>query len=119
MPREDYSNTEYIESSANTFVENAILWLAKKSDGITVGTHEMQPVSKYTDQLKIVPAKDLGGQKDINVYFINTHNEFDDESVTAIIEFVKNGGGLLACGHAYVWNSAQEKRNVFNYPGNR
>ena len=119
MPREDYGNAEQLESSTNTFVENAIVWLAKKLDGITVGTHEKQPVSKYTDQLKIVPAKDLGGQKDINVYFINAHTQFDDEGVKAIIEFVKNGGGILACGHAFAWNSVQEKRNVFNYPGNR
>jgi hypothetical protein len=114
MTREDYGNSEVLESSANTFVENAIKWLAKKSDGITVGTHENQPVSKYTDKVKIIAAKDLGGQKDIHVYFINAHTEFDDEGVKAIIEFVKNGGGILACGHA--WNIG---RNVFNYPGNR
>jgi hypothetical protein len=119
MPREDYGNSEQIESSASTFVENAIVWLAKKSDGITVGSHDQQPVSKYTDQIKVIPPKDLEGQKDINVYFINAHTLFDEESVKAIIEFVKNGGGLFACGHAYAWNSAQDKKNVYNYPGNR
>ncbi len=119
MPREYYGNTQILESSTNTFVKNAILWLANKSDGIIVGTHTKQPVSNYTDQLKIIQPKDLSKEKNISVYFVNAHTVFDDNDINGIIEFVKNGGGLFAGGHTKTWSNNSQQRNVFNYPGNR
>ena len=119
MPREEFGNAHLWENSTNTFVENAIVWLANKSDGIIVGTHGKQPVGKYTDQLKIVQPKNLSAEKNISVYYVNTHTEFDDKDVEGIIAFVKNGGGFFACGHSFAWDTNSEQRNVFNYPGNR
>jgi hypothetical protein len=119
MPRENYGKSQVLEKSTNTFVKNAIVWLAKKSEGFIVGTHEKQPVSNYTDQLKIVQPKDLNNEKNISVYYVNAHREFDDKDVEGIIEFVKNGGGLFAGGHTFAWNKDTEKNNYFTYPGNR
>ena len=119
MPRENYGNAEQLETSTNTFVENAIVWLAKKSEGITVGTHEEQPVGKYTNQLKIIQPKDLDTEKNISVYYVNAHTEFDEKDVEGILEFVKNGGGLFAGGHTFAWENGTELRNLYNYPGNR
>ncbi len=90
--------------------------MAKKSDGIIVGSHNKQPVSNYTDKLKIVQPKDLITEKNISVYYVNWHREFDEKDVEGIIEFVKNGGGLFAGGHTFAWNKDTEKNN---YPGNR
>ena len=119
MPRENYGNAQVLETSKNTFVKNAIEWLANKSEGIIVGTHAKQPVSNYTDQLKIIQPKDLSTEKNISVYYVNAHQIFDDKDVEGIIEFVRNGGGLFAGGHTFAWNNNTEQRNIFNYPGNR
>jgi len=119
MPRENYGDSDVLETSTNTFVKNAIVWLAKKTAGIIVGTHEEQPVSNYTYQLKIVQPKNLNTEKNISVYYVNAHVEFDDEDIEGIIEFVKNGGGLFAGGHTFAWDNNTEQNNIYNYPGNR
>jgi hypothetical protein len=119
MPGEEYGKTELWQPNTNKFVENAFEWLANKSDGIIVGTNGKQPVSKYTDQLKIVQPKDLKTEKNISVYYVNAYKEFDDKDVEGIIDFVKNGGGLFAGGHTSAWKAQTEKRNVFKFPGNR
>ncbi len=119
MPREDYGNAELLESSTNTFVLNAIKWLANKSDGIIVGSHIKQPVSNYTDQLKILQPKELSDDKNISVYYVNAHTDFDDNDINGIIEFVKNGGGLFVGGHTFAWHNNTQQRNYFNFPGNK
>jgi hypothetical protein len=100
IPREDYVVSNGTSSSMNKFVENAINWLANNSD-VKIATDRKRPISKYTEQTKVVSPKDLKLMETTNVYYIEVYTKLDDESVKAIQDFVENGGGLLIAGHCY------------------
>jgi hypothetical protein len=97
----------------NKFVENAINWLAKKSE-VKIASDQKRPLSKYTDTVKDVAPKDLASDKDINVYYVDADTNFDDESTKAVQDFVENGGGLLVAGHCYICGLEPS-----NLPGNK
>ncbi len=100
LPRDDYVNSDQASPTMNKFVENAIEWLAKKAE-VKIASDGKRPLSKYTEAVKEVAPKDLASNKEINVYFVESETEFDDESVKAIQDFVENGGGLLLGGHCF------------------
>ena len=117
MPRYEYVDDSKTDPSVQTFIDNAIKWLAQKPDKIRIATKSKTPVGKYTEQLKIIAPKDLASQKDINVYFQNAHEHVDEKGVQSILDFVEKGGGLLICGHAWSWK--QTGKSLYAYPGNK
>ena len=76
-----------------------------------------RPLSKYTEQAKVVSPKDLKLMETTNVYYIEVYTKLDDESVKAIQDFVENGGGLLIAGHCHtcVYSGLQPSE----LPGNK
>ena len=118
MPRYEYVDDSKTDPSVQTFIDNAIKWLAQKPDEIQIATAEKGPVGKFTDQLKIVAPKDLASQKDINVYYQNAQEGMDEEGAKSILDFVENGGGLLISGQAWHWMNT-ERKSALTYPGNK
>jgi phage FluMu gp28-like protein len=100
IPREDYVISNRTSASMNKFIENAITWLANNSD-VKIASDRKRPLSKYTEQAKVVSPKDLKLMETTNVYYIIVYTKLDDESVKAIQDFVENGGGLLIAGHCH------------------
>ena len=118
MSRNEYVDDSKTDPSVQTFIDNAIKWLAQKPDEIQIASAEKTPVGKFTDQLKIIAPKDLASQKDINVYYQNAQEDVDDEGAKSILEFVENGGGLLISGQAWHWMNT-ERKSALTYPGNK
>ena len=116
MPRNEYIEPTRSSASMNKFVENAINWLAKK-DEVKIASNEKRLLSKYTDTVKEIVPKDLAANKDINVYYLDTSTELDDESIKAVQDFVENGGGLLVAGHCYA--CVYQGLKPSNLPGNK
>jgi hypothetical protein len=100
----------------NKFVENAINWLAKKSE-VKIASDEKQAISKYAETVKDIAPKDLASNQDINVYYVDVDTKFDEESVKAVHDFVENGGGLLVAGHCY--SCVYENLKPSDLPGNK
>ena len=117
MARSDYADKSKTDLSVQVFIDNAIKWLAQKSDQIQIATKSKTPVGKYTDQLNIMAPKDLASQKHINMYYQNAETEENEEGIQSIIDFVENGGGLLICGQAWYWK--QIRKSFLTYPGNK
>ena len=117
MARSEYVDDTRTDPSVQTFINNALRWLAQKPDKIQIATKTKTPVGKYTDQLKIIAPKDLASQKDINVYYQNAHENVNEKDIKSIHDFVEKGGGLLICGQA--WNWKQSGESLFTYPGNK
>ena len=99
----------------NKFLDNAIAWLAKKKDGIIVGSHFQYENEKYKDHLRVFPQNELASHKDVNVYVVNAEWDKSDEDIKAILNFVENGGGLLIGGQDWFYGN----RPMMTYPGNR
>ena len=100
----------------NTFLDNAIIWLAKqKKKGVAVGSHFQYSNMKYKKDLKVFPPAELGSRKNVSVYVVNAEEDKSDEEVKAIVKFVENGGGLLIGGQSWFYGSLP----MLTYPGNR
>ncbi len=54
----------------------------------------------------------------VDVFFTTTYTEHDEEDFEQIRSFLRNGGGLIAAGHAWYWAYSNEVVAV-NYPGNK
>ena len=100
----------------NKFLGNAIVWLAKKKDSIDIGSHFKFSNSKYEKDVKVFSPSQLSSNKDLDVFVVDAEDEnLNDSDVDAIVEFVKNGGGLLIGGQAWFYGD----RPLMTYPGNR
>ena len=117
LPHEQYVETDKAEDSLKKFIENAITWLAKKAE-VKIASDATKTVSKYTESLTVLAPKDLAGNKEINVYYLNAHTPLDEEGVKAILDFVENGGGLLVAGQCSPCYSTPGF-NALDFPGNK
>ena len=115
IPKATYFEPKRVDPSMNKFLCNAIAWLAKKKDGIIVGSHFQYENEKYKDHLRVFPQNELASHKDVNVYVVNAEWDKSDEDIKAILNFVENGGGLLIGGQAWFYGN----RPMMTYPGNR
>ena len=118
MARSELVDDSQTDASVQTFIDNAIKWLAQKTDQIQIAAKSTNPVGKYTDQLKVIAPKDLAAQKDINVYYQNSQEDAGEEGIKSILDFVENGGGLLISGQAWYWITI-ELKSALAYPGNK
>ncbi|XP_053111494.1 TRPM8 channel-associated factor 2 isoform X2 [Hemicordylus capensis] len=99
------------------FIKNALEWL-KPSTGAQVGVHKSldsfsQMLLRDGIQLQpgVEPAASLG------VYCTDAYN---DTHANNLVQFVKDGGGLLIGGQAWYWASQHgTEKTLFKFPGNR
>ncbi|XP_072508575.1 TRPM8 channel-associated factor 2-like [Notamacropus eugenii] len=96
------------------FLQNAVKWLGY-SEGLTVGVHKSVNCLSFMlseDNIKVQDVDDF--QDSLKVFCTDVNNI----NAKQLIQFVKNGGGLLIGGHAWQW--AEEHRNnvLDNFPGN-
>jgi len=89
--------------SLEKFIENAIAWLARKKEKIKVGSHFKFSHQKYKES-KELPPKDLGSDRDVDVYIVNGEQQFSTDDVKAIVDFVEKGGGLMIGGQAWYFD---------------
>jgi hypothetical protein len=88
LPHLDFTNSDLYENDMNTFVDNVIKWLARRPDGINIGTQELLPLNKYTDQLQVFPPWELAGRSDIHVYFRSGHTDLSNDEIYTIKESI-------------------------------
>ena len=116
LPRASYFDPQIVHKSMNTFLDNAIIWLAKqKKKGLAVGSHFQYSNMKYKKDLQVFPPDELGSRKNVSVYVVNAEEDKSDEEVKAIVKFVENGGGLLIGGQSWFYGNLP----TLTYPGNR
>jgi len=90
--------------SMEMFIENAIAWLSHKKESIKVGSHFKFSHQKYKVS-KELPPKELGSNRDVDVYIVNGEKQFSTDEVKAIVDFVKKGGGLMIAGQAWFFEN--------------
>ena len=89
MARTEYIDNSRTDETVQTFIDNAIKWLAQKPEGFQIASTHKEPVGKFTEQLKIVAAKDLASQKDINVYYYNAQTNVDEEAIKSYMKALR------------------------------
>ncbi|XP_068938509.1 TRPM8 channel-associated factor 2-like [Petaurus breviceps papuanus] len=113
MSHEDYLQ----DSMLALFLCNAVGWL-NRSPGGTVGVHtSVEPLTGilYNSGMNVQTVNDL--EDSLGVYCINA---YDSTLAKEMIQFVKNGGGLLIGGQAWYWASEPGHDKVLsNFPGNQ
>lgn len=100
--------------------QNAVQWLAKadKLDGIDLKSWASTSVGNLPAKATGVSVQKLdSGTK---VYYVPMRNTYSDDDVKKLLDYVKNGGGLMVAGQVWSWmysNGGEE--NVINYSGNK
>ncbi|XP_072508556.1 TRPM8 channel-associated factor 2-like isoform X3 [Notamacropus eugenii] len=112
------SHEEYLQDSMLAqFLCNAVGWL-NCSPGTAVGVHtSVEPLTGILREsgMEVQTMDDL--EDSLGVYCINA---YDSTLAKEMIQFVKNGGGLLIGGQAWHWASEPGHDKVLsNFPGNQ
>jgi hypothetical protein len=111
---EKYLDVKSIHESMAKFLDNAIMWLARKKCNIVIGSQVNISFPKFSKCQKFFEPKDLGLFRDVNVYVFMPGIKPTYEDVRALLHYVKNGGSLLIGGQA--WSSLEPN---LKYDANR
>ncbi|XP_044534921.1 TRPM8 channel-associated factor 2-like [Gracilinanus agilis] len=112
------SHEGYLQDSMLAqFLFNAMDWLNHRP-GTAVGVHiSVEPLSHILSDLGVEVQTMDGLEDSLGVYCINAYN---NTLAKEMIQFVKNGGGLLIGGQAWYWASKHGHDKVLsNFPGNQ
>ncbi|XP_051856265.1 TRPM8 channel-associated factor 2-like isoform X3 [Antechinus flavipes] len=113
MSHEDYLQ----DSMLAQFLCNAVGWLNQRP-GTVVGVHtSVEPLAGILHDSGMEVQIMNGLEDSVGVYCINA---YDSTLAKEMIQFVKNGGGLLIGGQAWYWASQHGHDKVLsNFPGNQ
>lgn len=112
LSHEDY----IVEAHLSTFLLNAVGWL-NSSPGAPVGVHpSVAPLAKILEGSGVEVKTEPEVKDSLGVYCIDAYNE---SMIEKLVQFMKQGGGLLIGGQAWDWaNQADDERVLFTFPGN-
>ena len=112
------------DDTKNIFITNAIKWLAgdKSNKLITMSSWTRDNIhGAGTINLKVEPQQLSDNRPD--VYVVDAQEPINDAEADLIVQYVKDGGGLLIGGNILEWNQAikQNLDLVYanGYPGNK
>lgn len=99
--------------------QNAVQWLAQadKLDGIIL--------KSWSTAVGNLPAKAIGVSVQkldpgTQVYYVPLRNTFSDDDIKKLLDYVRNGGGLMVSGQVWSWLSSNGgEENAINNSGNR
>lgn len=100
--------------------QNAVQWLAKADtlDGVSLKSFTSKSVGKVTAKATGVSIKNLDPAT--QVYYVPMSDKFSAEDITKLVEYVKNGGGLMIAGPIGGWMYANGGEiNSINHSGNK
>ncbi|KAM8981986.1 TRPM8 channel-associated factor 2-like [Sarcophilus harrisii] len=112
------SHEGYLQDSILAqFLCNAVGWLNQRP-GTVVGVHtSVEPLAGILHDSGMEVQIMNGLEDSVGVYCINA---YDSTLAKEMIQFVKNGGGLLIGGQAWYWASQHGRDKVLsNFPGNQ
>ena len=83
--------------SAKAFLSNAMSWLSNGKESPRIASRSNHKVPGFEDstETNVNPTTELNND-DYDIYCFNTEGNFGDDVAEAVIEFVRNGGSLLA-----------------------
>lgn len=105
-------------------VRNALQWMAADQELLRIGRHPNQfagPINLLQqDGHEITGLRpNPEGLAEIDVYFFNTRNNYNDEEIEALNQYVRNGGGIISSGFAWSWGGGNASQAINGFPGNR
>lgn len=112
LSHEDY----LVETRITTFLLNAVGWL-RSSPEAPIGVHpSLAPLAKILEESGLEVKTESEEIDSLGVYCIDAYSE---SMVDKLVQFVKQGGGLLIGGQAWNWaNKNEDERALFSFPGN-
>jgi hypothetical protein len=105
-------------------MRNAVAWMSGGGEGLRIGRHPQQfstPVNLLAADGHMISAlrPSTEGLAEIDIYFVNSRNNYGDEEIDALRQFVLDGGGLISSGYAWSWGEGNGGQAVTGFPGNR
>uniref|UniRef100_A0A8C8S764 Peptidase M60 domain-containing protein n=1 Tax=Pelusios castaneus TaxID=367368 RepID=A0A8C8S764_9SAUR len=111
------SHESYLEDPRMTqFLHNAVDWL-NASPGAVVGVHKS--LSSLVDILSSCGIRVQSNAELTASFGVYCMDAYDEAQERKLIQFVKQGGGLLIGGQAWNWSHGHStERVLFDFPGN-
>ncbi len=112
-----------ISPSLSTLVTNAVNWLTQGKESPRVACFNTRYSVKGFPCQTASSIDDLkNGEIDLIYFKASSNMEFDELDVEIVLEFVRNGGGLIMAGQAINWNKIDNDDKLpyaTGFPANR